>query len=120
MSQEIICLDSSSEDEEEMAPKIKVSSDDIKELDEKKIEPEIITLDDDDENESENETLDPHDLKIDENTIVVVEEEIQDGENEEEEEIEIDPNERRTKLFINYLPQDLSDEELNAIFMKMS
>ena len=31
---------------------------------------------------------------------------------------EIDPYERRTKLFVNYLPQELTDEEFNTLFME--
>ena len=36
----------------------------------------------------------------------------------DEDDFEIDPYERRTKLFVNYLPQDLTDEEFNTLFME--
>ena len=45
-----------------------------------------------------------------------------DSESEEEEEdpyLNLDPNENRTKLFVNYLPQNLTDEEFNMIFMNI-
>ena len=33
---------------------------------------------------------------------------------------EIDPYERRTRLFVNYLPQELTDEEFNTLFIKVT
>lgn len=109
MNQELICLDSSSDEDNEI---IQEDLDDVLVFEEvEKTEPELITLDDDDTKE---EIVD--DIKSIDNE---KKKEITTKEDDdEEEEIEIDPYERRTKLFVNYLPQGLTDVELNMIFME--
>ena len=74
--------------------------------------PEIITLDSDSEDFKSN---DP----FSDDKINVPEFKNDDGDNEPHfDDFEIDPYERRTKLFVNYLPQELTDEEFNLLFME--
>lgn len=45
---------------------------------------------------------------------------LDDSESEnEDDKPELNPYEKRTKLFVNYLPQDLSDEEFNNLFLEV-
>jgi len=105
-SDEIIVLDSDSDDE--------VETEDVFEMKvPAKKTPEIITLDSDSDNDdTENSRFSNQKnvtgaVKSDENDEI-----------EDDDEFEIDPYERRTKLFVNYLPQDLTDEEFNTLFME--
>ena len=72
--------------------------------------PEVITLDSD----SDNEESEPRSgFQIQKNGANAF-----GNHDEDDDDFEIDPYERRTKLFVNYLPQDLSDEEFNMLFME--
>jgi len=108
-SDEIIVLDSDSdeaEDEVEMKVPIKKT-------------PEIITLDSD--SDSDQDTENSRFLNQKNNFPVsggVKNDENEEIDIEDDDEFEIDPYERRTKLFVNYLPQDLTDEEFNTLFME--
>jgi len=88
-TQEIICLSSDEEDLKEDVLTEEVIE--VKpEVNETKAE--IITLSESEEEEEEDRFADLDDL---------------------------DPNETRTKLFVNYLPQGLTDDEFNTIFMEV-
>jgi len=85
-----------------------------------KKDPEIITLDSDDSDCEEDEFYQNKnslfsDTKINVADIVKDDEEDNDPHFDD---FEIDPYERRTKLFVNYLPQELTDEEFNTLFME--
>ena len=89
---ELICLSDSEEDEIEAEIE---DAEDIKTIaPEHKPQPEMICLDD-----SESEEEDDDEDDVDEHLV------------------NLDPKEKRTKLFVNYLPQNLTDAELNTIFM---
>ena len=88
---ELICLSDSEEEE------IEDTEEDVKTIvPEQKPQPEMICLDD---SESEEEDDDDDEDDVDEHLV------------------NLDPKEKRTKLFVNYLPQNLTDAELNTIFM---
>ena len=65
---------------------------------------EVITLDSDSESEDYQNTG-PKINEPDENELHF-------------DDFEIDPNEKRTKLFVNHLPQELTDIEFNTLFME--
>ena len=76
-------------------------------------EEEIIVLDSSSEDEIEE--LDPEDVEAEVEAELVT---ISDSSDENDDsESDFDPNETRTKLFINYLPQDLTENELRIMFM---
>ena len=67
---------------------------------------EVITLDSDSESEDyQNTNSGPKINEPDENELHF-------------DDFEIDPNEERTKLFVNHLPQELTDIEFNTLFME--
>ena len=67
---------------------------------------EVITLDSDSESEdSQNNSNSKINFAPDENELHF-------------DDFEIDPNEERTKLFVNHLPQELTDIEFNTLFME--
>ena len=85
---ELICL-SDSEDEIEATEE---EADEIKAIVPERQKPEMIVLD-----SSESEDDDENDV--------------------DEHLVNLDSKEKRTKLFVNYLPQNLTDDELRTIFM---
>jgi len=107
-SEEIIVLDSDSDDED-------VTEDEVEMKVPMKKPPEVITLDSDSDEDTEN-TRFPNQKNNLPNTGGVKPDE--NDEEDDDDDFEIDPYERRTKLFVNYLPQDLTDEEFNTLFME--
>jgi len=79
-------------------------------------EPEIIYLDSSSDEEIDDEVVEVKPEMKNENEIVTLSE----SEFEEDQyDADFDPNETRTKLFVNYLPQGLTDAEFNTIFMEV-
>jgi len=107
LDDEIIVLGDSSDDEME---------DEKKDVFEMKAPvkgiPEVITLDSDSDNE---ESVSNSGFQMQKNSANAFD---VNHDEDDDDDFEIDPYERRTKLFVNYLPQDLSDEEFNMLFME--
>ena len=107
LDDEIIVLGDSSDDEME---------DEKKDIFEMKAPvkgtPEVITLDSDSDNE---ESVSNSGFQMQKNSANAFD---VNHDEDDDDDFEIDPYERRTKLFVNYLPQDLSDEEFNMLFME--
>ena len=74
---------------------------------------EVITLDSDSESEDYQNTNSGPKINL------YPDEMCKNDENELHfDDFEIDPNEERTKLFVNHLPQELTDIEFNTLFME--
>lgn len=85
-----------------------------------KKDPEIITLESDDSDCEEDDFYQNKNSLFSDSKNKVADI-VKDDEEDNDlhfDDFEIDPYERRTKLFVNYLPQELTDEEFNTLFME--